>query len=346
MADQSDDKLVVTTAPARRRSPVAILALLLALAAFALAGWQWFDSHHSFGLLEREVAKRLGEVDAHSRDARTLAAQSHDSMSDVTARLGQLEARMFETQNQRLALESLYRDLSRGRDEWTLAEVEQVLLIANQQLQLAGNVKAALIALETADARLARMDRPQLTALRRVINRDMERLKATPYVDVVGMALRLDNVMNQVDTLPLAMEERPARPESPPESAGAGFWQLLWREAKRDLHDLIRIQNVEKPEAPLLSPGQGFFLRENLRFRLLGARLSLLAHDAASFKADLKVASEWLTRYYDGADKSVAMVQSTLKQLLQSDVGGQLPDISESLDAARNFKLVRERVLR
>jgi hypothetical protein len=39
-------------------------------------------------------------------------------------------------------------------------------------------------------------------------------------------------------------------------------------------------------------------------------------------------------------------VQSTLKQLLQSDVGGQLPDISESLDAARNFKLVRERVLR
>ncbi len=346
MADQSDDKLLVTTAPAPRRSPVAILALLLALAAFALAGWQWFDSHRSFGLLEREVAKRLGEVDALGREARTLAAQSRDSMSDVTARLGQLEARMFETQNQRLALESLYRDLSRSRDEWTLAEVEQVLLIANQQLQLAGNVKAALIALETADARLARMDRPQLTALRRVINRDMERLKAAPYVDVVGMALRLDNVMNQVDTLPLAMEQRPARQEPQPESAAAGLLQRLWSEAKRDMHDLIRIQNVEKPEVPLLSPGQVMFLRENLRFRLLGARLSLLAHDAASFKADLKVASEWLARYYDGADKSVAMVQSTLKQLLQSDVGGQLPDISESLDAARNYKLVRERVLR
>ncbi len=346
MADQSDDKLLVTASPAPRRSALAAVALMLALAAVVLAGWQWFDSRRSFGLLEHEVAKRLGEVDAMSRETRALAAQSRDTMGDVSARLGQLEARMFETQNQRLALESLYRDLSRSRDEWTLAEVEQVLLIANQQLQLAGNVKAALIALETADARLARMDRPQLTTLRRIINQDMERLRATPYVDVVGMALRLDNVMNQVDTLSLAMEQRPARPNSELDSAGAGFWQRLWREGKRDLHDLIRIQNVEKPEVPLLSPDQAFFLRENLKFRLLGARLSLLAHDEASFRADLKAASEWLARYYDDGNKTVATAQSTLKQLLQSDIGGQLPDISASLDAARNFKLVRERTPR
>ena len=345
MADQSDDKVVVPTAPPRR-SLFATLVLLLALAAFALAAWQWFDSRRNFGLLEREVAKRLGEVDAVSRDTRALAGQTRDTMGDVNARLGQLEARMFETQNQRLALESLYRDLSRSRDEWTLAEVEQVLLIANQQLQLAGNVKAALIALETADARLARMDRPQLTALRRVINQDMERLKAAPYVDVVGMALRLDNVVSQVDTLSLAMEQRPARPNPEPAAAGEGFWKRLWREGMQDLRDLIRIQRVDKPELPLLSPDQAFFLRENLKIRLLGARLSLLAHDQASFRADLKAASEWLAHYYDGGNKTVAAVQATLKQLLQSDVGGQLPDISASLDAARNFKLVRERSLR
>jgi uroporphyrin-3 C-methyltransferase len=345
MADQSDDNLKVTAAPTStpRRSHFATIALLLALAATALAGWQWFDSRRSFGLLEHEVAKRLGEVDALSREARVLATQSRDAMGDVAARLGQLEARMFETQNQRLALESLYRDLSRSRDEWTLAEVEQVLLIANQQLQLAGNVKAALIALETADARLARMDRPQLTALRRVINQDMDRLKAAPYVDVVGMALRLDNVMSRVDTLSLAMEQRPARPIAEAESTGAGFWQQAWREAKRDLRDLIRVQNVEKPEVPLLSPDQVFFLRENLKFRLLGARLALLAHDEGSFKADLQAASGWLTQYYDSADKTVAAAQSTLKQLIQSDIGIQMPDISASLDAARNFKLVRER---
>ncbi|MEO8156208.1 MAG: uroporphyrinogen-III C-methyltransferase [Betaproteobacteria bacterium] len=345
MNTQSDDNHVATAAPPRRL-PLAALALLLSLAAVALAGWQWFDSRRSFGAIEQEVAKRLGELDAMSRGTYALAAQSRDSISDVNARLGQLEARMVETQNQRLALESLYRDLSRSRDEWTLAEVEQVLLIANQQLQLAGNVKAALIALETADARLARMDRPQLTSLRRVINQDMDRLRAAPYVDIVGMALRLDNVMNQVDTLSLAMEQRPARPAPDSESPVSGIWQRLWSEAKRDLRDLIRVENMEKPAVPLLSPDQAFFLRENLKLRLLGARLSLLAHDETSFRADLKAAADWLARYYDGANKSVGSAQSALKQLLQTDIGGQLPDISASLDAARNFKLVRERTLR
>ena len=348
MADQSDDKHVVSAPPAStpRRSHLATMSLLLALAAAAFTGWQWFESRRSIGILEHEVARRLSGIDALSRETRMLAAQSRENLNDVSARLGQLEARLFETQNQRLALESLYRDLSGSRDEWTLAEVEQVLLIANQQLQLAGNVKAALIALETADARLARMDRPQLTALRRVINRDMERLKAAPYVDVVGMALRLDNVLNQVDTLALAMEQRPPRPNPEPEPTGAGFWLQVWREVKQDLRDLIRVQNVEKPEVPLLSPDQAFFLRENLKLRLLGARLALLAHDEASFKVDLKAASGWLTRYYDGSDKTVAAAQTTLKQQLQTDIGMQMPDISASLDAARNSKLARERALR
>jgi len=223
--------------------------------------------------------------------------------------------------------------------------VEQILLIANQQLQLASNVKAALIALETADARIARMDRPQLTALRRVINRDMDSLKAAPYVDIVGISLRLDSVMNQIDTLPLALEERPALLSPEPESSGDGFWQRLWREGRRDLHDLIRVQNVAKPEVPLLSPDQAFFLRENLKSRLLGARLSLLARDEDSFRADIKASLDWLAHYYDSGNKSVVAAQTNLKQLLQSPVGGQLPDISDSLDAARNLKLARERTV-
>ncbi len=352
MVEPSNDKTPPSAAalpPPRQaaaRSVTVIAALLLALIAAALAGWQWIESRRNFEAFEKELARRLSEIDSVNRDARALAAQSRDTMSDVSARLGQLEARMFETQNQRLALESLYRDLSSSRDEWTLAEVEQVLLIANQQLQLAGNVKAALIALETADARLARMDLPQLTSLRRVLNQDMERLKAAPYVDVIGMALRIDSILNEVDGLPVAMEERPARTESAAQAPVGGFWQRLWGEARRDLRDLIRIQSIAKPEMPLLSPEQAFFLRQNLKIRLLGARLSLLAHDAASFRADLKAASEWLTRYYDAGNKGVAAAQATIKQLLQSDIGVQLPHISASLEAARNFKLVRERALR
>jgi uroporphyrin-III C-methyltransferase len=330
----------------QRRSRLAVLALLLALTAAALTAWQWYDARKRFDEIRQDMGRRLAEADAQGREARSLAGQSRDELRDVVARIGQLEARMVETQNQRLALEALYRDFSGSRDQWVLAEVEQALLIANQQLQLAGNVKAALTALETADARLARLDRPQLTALRRVISQDIERLKAAPYVDVVGMALRLDNAMTAADALPLAMEERPLAANDAVTSASSSFWANLWHETMRDLRRLVRIQNAEKPEAPLLSPEQAFFLRENLKLRLLGARLALLARDETSFKTDLGAASDWLQRYYDTGSKPVAAVLSTVKQLAQSEVGIELPDISASLDAARNLRIVRERTVR
>lgn len=345
---QSDSKPagVSTAAPAQRRSYVAAAAILLSLLAVIGSGWQWFDSTRRFDQFEFELAKRLGDIDNLSRDARSLAMQSRDAMGEASARLGQLEARTIELQNQRFAIESLYRDLAGSRDEWTLAEVEQVLLIANQHLLLGGNVKAALIAMETADARLARMERAQLTALRRAINADMERLKAAPYLDIVGMTLLLDQVMNQIDALTLAMNQRPQRPDPEPQSSATGFWQRIWREAVQDLRDLIRVENIDTPEVPLLSPDQAFFLREHLKLRLLGARLALLAHDEASFRADINAASGWLARYYHGSDKMVAAAQATLKQLVQTDMSIQVPDLSASLEAVRRLKLVRERVLR
>ena len=331
---------------ARKRAGLALLAFLLALAACIFAGWQWIDSRSKLDSLQQELARRLAEVDSAGRETRLIAGQSRDVVRDAEARLGQLEARMIETQNQRLALESLYREMSSSRDEWALAEIEQVLLIASQQLQLAGNIRAALIAMETADARLARLDRPQLTQLRRTINRDIERLKATPYVDVTGMAVRLDHVASSVDALPLLMDRRPSRGEASAAAAPAGFWALLWKETIEDLRDLIRIQNSQKPEGPLVSPGQAFFLRENLKIRLLGARLALLARDETGFRADLMAASEWLSRYYDAEDKTVAAAQAAIRQLAQADVNIELPDISATLDAARSIRLVRERTLR
>ncbi len=329
----------------RRRLSVGLVALVLAIAACGFSAWQWIDGRSRFQALQLESAQKLAAADAAARETRLLASQSSDGVRDVEARLGQLEARLVETQNQRLALESLYKEMSSSRDEWTLAEVEQALLIANQQLQLAGNVKAALIAMETADTRLARMERPPLTQLRRTIHRDIERLKATPHVDATGIALRLDQVAATVDALALAMDGRPLRPETAPQPP-AGFWARLWKETAQDLRDLIRIQNSQAPDPPLIAPTQAYFLRENLKIRLLGARLALLARDETGFRSDLKAAGEWLGRYYDAGDKQVTSAQAVLRQLAQSEVSIDLPDISASLDAARSIRLVRERTLR
>jgi uroporphyrin-3 C-methyltransferase len=321
---------------------------LVAAAGLVLLAALWIDTRSRIHDLREQLATELGGAQAFNEQSRQSVEQAQAALRNLEYKVGMLESQMATTHNQRLALESLYLELSRSRDERVLAEVEQILLIGEQQLQLAGNVKSALIALENADARLSRADSTQFTELRRAIRRDIDRLKSAPFLDIVGMSLRLDTLAHQAETFPLAMYERPseAAVAPSPKAGSEGTLTRLARETWADVRSLVRIQRVDSDEVPLVSPSQAFFLRENLRMRLLSARIALLAHDEAGFKADARSASDWLARYFDVKDKRVAAGLSVLKQLSDSDVSIDLPDISGSLQAVRNHKLIRERGLR
>ena len=310
-------------------------AMGIAIAALLLAGWQWMSAQKESATLQTELARRLAEAETVSKETRLIADQVRNSLRDVESRMGLMEARLIETQNQRIALETLYQELARNRDEWVLSEIEQMLITASQQLQLAGNVRTALIALEAADKRLAQADRPGLLSLRRVLARDIERLKSAPLVDVPGMTLKIDNVIAGVARFPLASEQRPSTADSARPPATSSAWTRFATEALQDLRDLLRIRVAETREVPLLAPEQSYFLRENLRLKLLSARLALLARDESAFRADLRTAAEWLDQYFDASVKPVANAATLLKQYGNAELAIQIPDIGDSLQAVR-----------
>ena len=327
--------------PPRRFNPIWIFAIII----IAVVAWQWYDTRNQITDLQHELAKRLADADALGKGTQNLATEATESGRRLDTKLSLLEAKLAESQSQQLAMEALYQELTRTRDEATLEEVEQLLLIANQQLQLASNVKAALIAMQEADARLQRIDRPQLAPLRKILSKDMDVLNAAPYLDTVGISLRLDNLAAAVDALPLVMELRPPEPGASEHQAPAteGVWLRFARETWEDMKRLVRIQHMDKPDIPLLSPSQAYFLRENLKLRLLSARLALLARDGASFNADIDASLDWISRYYDNKSRPTVAMLEALHQLRASEVGIELPRISASLDAVRNYRLARDR---
>jgi uroporphyrin-3 C-methyltransferase len=322
-----------------------ILALVALIAAAAFSGLAWLDARHRIGVTQEELARRLRDIEADARDARSIARQAQDGLRDSQAKVTALEARLTESQSQQLALEALYQELSRNRDEWQLAEIEQVLAIASQQLQLAGNVRAALLALQLAESRLSRNDRPQFVPVRRALARDIERLRSLPTVDFTGMSMKLDGLVAQVDALPLAYDERSERDAAAAREAARpdGFWARLGKELWTELRQLIVVRQMDAPEPPLLPPTQAYFLKENLRLRLLNARLSLLARDEAGYREDVRVAQAWIRRYFDVRSKQTADALGQLKQLASTSISFEMPTISESLDAVRGFKSRRER---
>ena len=181
--------------------------------------------------------------------------------------------------------------------------------------------------------------------IRRALARDIERLKTLPTLDLPGMSMRIDTLVAQVDSLPLAFDERaernPAAKPAPAEERG--FWSRLSGEVWNELRQLIVVRQVGNPEPPLLPPSQAYFVRENLRLRLLNARLSLLTRDEAGYREDLRTAQRWIQRYFDPRSKQTADALNQLKQLSSTTISFELPSISESLEAVRGYKSRRER---
>ncbi|MBS0329635.1 MAG: uroporphyrinogen-III C-methyltransferase, partial [Proteobacteria bacterium] len=300
----------------------------------AAAGWSWSDSRERIRDLKTELGRRLAESGKDVSESRLLARNADDAMRQVSEKVSHIESQMATSQQQQLALESLYKDLAQGRDQWTLAEIEQVLLTAAQQLQLAGNVKAAIIALEGADTRLQRLNKPQFTALRRAIASDLANLRAAPSVDEVGMSARIEALVAHHMDWPLASAQTSEAVPVPRSVRAANFGQELWSELKH----LVQIRRVEGNEAVLLPPDQAYFLRENLRLRLLSARLALLSQDQAAFRADLRAVLLMLERYFNTRDAGVADAIKEVKRLSSLQIAIKLPGIDASLAALDAYK--------
>ncbi len=335
--------------PARlgARRPGDGAARLLAAGALAItlvALWLAVDTRLNLQSIESTAGGRLAELGAQSQGAKAALTQVQSQVRDNSARVAELEARVADTQEQRVTLEEMYRELSRSADDRVLADVEQTLLAASQQLQLAGNVRGALAALQAADARLARAEKLASTPLRRAIAQDMDRLKAVPQADTAGLAVKLDGLMQQVDALPMLIAETPPAPRATRVRAAdeQGFSRAardLWDEMK----GLVRIRELDSPEPQLLAPAQSYFLRENLKLRLLAARVSLLARDEATFREDLRTSQAWITRYFDAKSRPASLALASLKQIAEAPVAIAAPDINASLAAVRTARAAREK---
>jgi len=309
----------------------AVLLAALAAAALTLA---WNTQQRVKGL-EAELVKRQQDSAAQSTEARTLARQSSVDARDAAAKIVLLEARLAETSMQRTQIEELIQSLARSRDENVLADVEAAIRVAMQQTAITGSPDPLVLTLKQAEERLARFNQPRLERVRRAIAQDLERTRSAGVTDITVLTIRLDEVIRQVDELPLlsvataAAAERKAvaaKPAAPASAASAAadwstalgerwgaFGAHLWGEVR----SLVRVTRIDQPEAMLVAPEQTFFLRENLKLRLLNARLALLSRQFDTAQSDLRDAQAALDRYFDRSVRRVAAAAELVRQVQQ-----------------------------
>ena len=330
-------------------------ALLLTVVCVVSLSLVW-STQQRVRALEQELVRRQQNTQDLSTEARVLARQAHDTAADTAAKLALLEARVAETALQRSQVEELIQSLSRSRDENVLADVEAALRVAQQQSAITGSAEPLVAVLRQADERLARYNQPRLERVRRAVARDLDRVRAVSVADVPSLSIKLDEAVRLVDDLPLivnperkaaasaAARSTPATARREAEAASAATlpawlgwvdqaWQRSASEVWDEVRSLVRVTRVDQPEAMLIAPEQAYFLRENLKLRLLNARLALLSRQFDQAQNDLNQAQAALEKYFDRSSRRVSGALDLLRQVAGQTRQVNLPRPDETLAA-------------
>jgi uroporphyrin-3 C-methyltransferase len=290
------------------------------------------------------LARQSQDSGASALEAKTIARQTQSQLQDVTARLSVLEVRLSEVALQRTQLEELMQSLSRSRDENLVVDIESAIRLAQQQAQLTGSLEPLLAALKSAELRVQRTAQPRLVPLQRAIAKDLSRIRSTPLSDTPALLVKLDELVRLVDELPLAnavstpQAGRAVAALKPrTEDNFSSWWErsltLALKDFWAEVKDLVRVGRVEAPEAVLLSPEQSFFVRENLKLKLLNARLGVLARQLETSRSDLNAAAYVMQNYFDAGSRKTQSAL-TLVRLIQAQTQNlELPRVDETLAA-------------
>ena len=318
----------------------AVGLLVLSLASLTVA-WR---AQQRVNSIEQELVRRQQDSQGQSTEARLFAKQAQEGTLEALAKLALLEARVAEVAIQRGQLEDLIQSLSRSRDENLLVDVEAGIRVAQQQSNITGSAEPLVAVLRQADERLARYNQPRLEGVRRAIARDLDRVRAVGVADIPSLVIKLDEAVRLVDEVPLLSAPEPRKPGAPVSTAASALgsasavgktaarsgvsasatewarawgdgWSTLTERVWLEARSLIRLTRIDQPEAMLLAPEQAFFLRENLKLRLLNARLALLSRQFDTAQSDLQSVQASLDRYFDRSSRRTALASELVKQV-------------------------------
>lgn len=318
-----------TNGPRWAFAGIAALALIALLASGLL--WQKLSS------MQEQLARQSADAGVQSIEARATARQAQELARDAAARVAVFEARLSEVALQRSQLDELMQSLSRSRDENLVVDIDAAIRLAQQQAQLTGSVEPLLAALKSADQRITRAAQPRLSPLQRAIGRDINRVKSAAVSDTPDLLVKLDELVRLADELVLANAVASVKGGASVKRLSPEptliWWQRSLQVVLDELRALLRVSRVEQPEAALLSPEQSFFLRENLKLRLLNARMGLLARQIESSRADLAAAAVSLNKYFDASSRTTKTAALLLQQVQAQMKTLQLPRVDETLAA-------------
>lgn len=349
MADNGSDTIPATAPPleatsARRQHTYSRLTTAIAVLALATAVYSLLRLDSTRDRVEsvNDFARKL-EADraALLGDVKNLSARERRSTRDLDSRLDAMEDVPKQLQELILSVEQL-----RGRAEgperaWSRSEAMFLLELAQRRLTLDRDVATAIVALESADMRLASLRDSTFAPVRQQIARELQALRSVPQPDVTGVLARLASAEEQALQLPvkgIVTTERKALDRS---DLPEGMFARAWGIARRTLSNLIVVRQVDDRAGTIVTSEEALLRRQYLQLLLFSARAAVARHDAPAYRSALATARTALNEFFDLSDASAQALLKEMQALERIDIDPRLPDISGSSQTLQRLSPVR-----
>ncbi|MGO1871796.1 MULTISPECIES: uroporphyrinogen-III C-methyltransferase [Halomonas] len=316
------------------------MAIVLALVAWQ--GWQRLENQQQrIDELTQQTESNASQQSVSDLASRLDGGEAErdealqGTLSELRDEFGSYRSEVDETLGQ--VLDQLSQEQDTDERDWLHAEAAYLLRLANQRLQLEGDVNGAAALLRTADARLVDAENPALTPVRREIANELAALDGVPQVDRTGLYLALNAQQEQVANLRLSQEIEERAVTSGIEQPPTGTFQRQLARFGQELKDLVVIRHHDEALEALVTPEQESYLRQSLRLILEQSQLALLKEEQDLYQASLDKALGLLNDYYDTDREETQNVIARLQELQQTEIKPELPDISASQQELTRF---------
>ncbi|MGF1759008.1 uroporphyrinogen-III C-methyltransferase [Photobacterium sagamiensis] len=258
--------------------------------------------------LSESQKETLGQVDQSLQRTQVTITQQEKSITGLQLALAEMKGRR--------------------PNDWLLAEADYLIKMAGRKLWLEHDAVSATILLESADHRIAELNDPSLTSVRKAMNDDITALKAVARVDRDGLVLRLASLQEQVAKLPLANVIIPEAEAVKEEtvSTSVNDWQDNLMTSLKNFSDyFITYRHRDGSVIPLLSPKQDFYLQENIKSKLETAIRSVYREQGELYSKSLLMAKEWAEQFYNLDEPATQSFINVLDQLAKENIEASYP---------------------
>lgn len=311
-------------------SPMLVALVVLGLLLAVYAHWRFGQFDERIDRLRRQVTELRAINDQLDTRLQTLADDLESSRSTWRSEVrglrevpGQLDALSRSVEELRARTEAPQR-------AWVRAEALYLMELAERRLRLERDVETAIVALESADARLATLDDPAVREVRAKLALELAALRAVPVPDIADVLGRIGRLEDEVPTLPvIGMPASQARRDRP-EAEAPGVFERAWRRVRQAMRDLVSLRRIEPATARLVTQEEESLRRQHLELLLFGARVAAMQPDGAAYAQSLRAADVWLQQYFDTSKPEVEAAAKELAALELTIIEPPLPAVGEA----------------